>query len=113
MEEVDAVRAVGRTRTQPVNLKDLEARFDAGAEVTPDSLREKGLATRKGVPVKILGEGELGKKLTVPRPPRLEDCPREDRGRRRHGRAARRAEEAEEPRPERKPKPVNPKAERP
>jgi large subunit ribosomal protein L15 len=55
----------GRTRTQPVNLKDLEARFDAGAEVTPDSLREKGLATRKGVPVKILGEGDLGKKLTV------------------------------------------------
>ena len=54
-----------RTRTQPVNLQDLEARFDAGAEVTPDSLREKGLATRKGVPVKILGEGDLGKKLTV------------------------------------------------
>src|SRR5919199_4509427 len=33
-----------RTRTQPVNLSDLEARFDAGAEVTPESLREKGLA---------------------------------------------------------------------
>jgi large subunit ribosomal protein L15 len=55
----------GRTRTQPVNLKDLEARFDAGAEVTPESLREKGLATRKDVPVKILGDGDLGKKLTV------------------------------------------------
>ena len=55
----------GRTHTQPVNLKDLEARFDAGAEVTPDSLREKGLATRKDVPVKILAEGDLGKKLTV------------------------------------------------
>jgi large subunit ribosomal protein L15 len=55
----------GRTRTQPVNLKDLEARFDAGGEVTPDSLREKGLATRKDVPVKILGGGDLSKKLTV------------------------------------------------
>ena len=55
----------GRTRTQPVNLKDLDARFDSGAEVTPDSLREKGLATRKDVPVKILGQGDLGKKLTV------------------------------------------------
>ncbi len=55
----------GRTRTQPVNLKDLEGRFDAGAEVTPDSLREKGLATRKDVPVKILGQGDLSKKLTV------------------------------------------------
>src|SRR5687768_13806584 len=55
----------GRTQTQPVNLKDLDARFDSGAEVTPDSLREKGLATRKDVPVKILGQGDLGKKLTV------------------------------------------------
>ena len=55
----------GRTQTQPVNLKDLEERFDAGAEVTPDSLREKGLATRRDVPVKILAQGDLSKKLTV------------------------------------------------
>ncbi len=55
----------GRTQTQPVNLKDLDARFDSGAEVTPETLREKGLATRKDVPVKILGQGDLGKKLTV------------------------------------------------
>jgi large subunit ribosomal protein L15 len=54
-----------RTHTQPVNLRDLEQRFDKGAEVTPDSLREKGLATRKQVPVKILGQGELSKALTV------------------------------------------------
>ena len=54
-----------RTHTQPVNLKDLEARFDAGAEVTLDALREKGLAKRKGVAVKVLGRGELNKKLTV------------------------------------------------
>ena len=54
-----------RTHTQPVNLSDLEARFDAGAEVTPDSLKAAGLATRRDVPVKILGRGELSKKLTV------------------------------------------------
>ena len=54
-----------RTRTQPVNLSDLEARFDAGAEVTPETLSAVGLATRKGVPVKILGDGELTKSLTV------------------------------------------------
>jgi large subunit ribosomal protein L15 len=54
-----------RTRTQPVNLSDLEARFDAGAEVTPDGLRENGLATRREVPVKILGRGEISKNLTV------------------------------------------------
>jgi large subunit ribosomal protein L15 len=53
-----------RTRTQPVNLADLEQRFDAGAEVTPESLRAAGLATRKH-PVKILAEGEISKKLTV------------------------------------------------
>jgi large subunit ribosomal protein L15 len=54
-----------RTHTQPVNLADLEARFDAGAEVTPESLKAAGLATRRDVPVKILGRGELTKKLTV------------------------------------------------
>ena len=53
-----------RTRTQPVNLSDLDARFDSGAEVTPETLREAGLAKRKH-PVKILGNGELSKKLTV------------------------------------------------
>jgi large subunit ribosomal protein L15 len=54
-----------RTRTQPVNLRDLEQRFDDGAEVTPDSLREAGLATRRDVPVKVLGQGDLSKAFTV------------------------------------------------
>jgi large subunit ribosomal protein L15 len=54
-----------RTHTQPVNLRDLEQRFDDGAEVTPDSLREAGLATRREVPVKVLGDGDITKALTV------------------------------------------------
>ena len=54
-----------RTATQPVNVEDLEARFDAGAEVTPESLKAAGLATRRDVPVKVLGRGELSKPLTV------------------------------------------------
>jgi len=54
-----------RTHTQPVNLSALEQRFDAGAEVTVELLRQHGLATRKDVPVKILAKGELGKALTV------------------------------------------------
>ena len=54
-----------RTRTQPVNLNDLEARFEAGAEVTPVSLKAAGLATRRAVPVKVLGRGEVSKALTV------------------------------------------------
>ncbi len=53
-----------RTHTQPVNLATLEERFDDGAEVTPASLKAAGLATRKH-PVKILGNGDLSKKLTV------------------------------------------------
>jgi len=54
-----------RTHTQPVNLDDLEARFDGGAEVTLDGLRERNLATKRGVPVKVLGRGEVSKALTV------------------------------------------------
>jgi large subunit ribosomal protein L15 len=54
-----------RTHTQPVNLSDLEARFEAGAAVDLDALRGAGLATRKGVRVKVLGGGELSKALTV------------------------------------------------
>ncbi|MBD0282992.1 MAG: 50S ribosomal protein L15 [Thermoleophilaceae bacterium] len=54
-----------RSQTQPVNLRDLEARFEGGAEVTPEALRERGLATRRKVPIKVLGQGELSKALTV------------------------------------------------
>jgi len=53
-----------RTKSQPVNLADLEARFDEGAEVTPEALKEKGLAKRSD-PVKILARGEISKKLTI------------------------------------------------
>jgi large subunit ribosomal protein L15 len=48
-----------------VNLADLEQRFDSGAEVNPEALRAKGLATRKDVPVKVLGRGEISKPLVV------------------------------------------------
>jgi large subunit ribosomal protein L15 len=54
-----------RTHTQPVNLCDLESRFEAAAEITLEAMRSKGLATRKGVPVKVLAKGELSKALTV------------------------------------------------
>jgi len=54
-----------RTHTQPVNIADLEQRFDAGAEVTIELMQAKGLGTRKEVPIKILAKGELSKALTV------------------------------------------------
>jgi large subunit ribosomal protein L15 len=53
-----------RTHTQPVNLADLDARFDAGDAVTLEAMKAKGLATRKH-PVKVLGRGDLSKALTV------------------------------------------------
>ncbi len=54
-----------RTQTQPVNLVDLEQRFESGAAVTLEAMHSKGLATRKGVPVKVLAKGDLTKPLTV------------------------------------------------
>src|SRR6266852_4111337 len=53
-----------RTYTQPVNLRDLE-RFAAGEEVTPESLKAKGLIRTVRKDVKLLGVGELTKKLTI------------------------------------------------
>ena len=54
-----------RTHTQPVNLADLDARFDKDATVDPAALKAAGLATRRDIPVKVLGRGELTKPLTV------------------------------------------------
>ena len=48
-----------------VNVSDLDAVFETGAEVNPETLREKNLAKEKYDVLKILGDGELTKKLTV------------------------------------------------
>jgi large subunit ribosomal protein L15 len=53
-----------RTLMVAVNVRDLE-RFDAGAEVTPELLVEAGLIRNTRTEVKILGQGDLSKKLTV------------------------------------------------
>jgi large subunit ribosomal protein L15 len=54
-----------RTFSQPVNVRDLEARFDAGDEVTPESLKAKGLIRSIRRDVKLLGVGDLQKQLTI------------------------------------------------
>jgi len=54
-----------RTYSQPVNLRDLEARFEVGEEVTPEALKAKGLIRSIRKDVKLLGVGELTKKLTI------------------------------------------------
>ena len=48
-----------------VNVSDLERLFDAGAEVTPESLREKSLLKSNYDELKVLGNGQLTKKLKV------------------------------------------------
>ncbi len=54
-----------RTHTQPVNVSDLEERFEVGKEVNPATLKAAGLATKSGTPVKILARGDISKKLDV------------------------------------------------
>jgi len=53
-----------RVEFQPVNLAALE-RFDAGATVTPESLRAAGVLRNLNQPVKVLGTGDLTRKLNV------------------------------------------------
>ncbi len=53
-----------RTSTQPVNLRDLDG-FAAGDEVTPEALVAKRVIKNTRTDVKLLGVGEVTKKLTV------------------------------------------------
>jgi large subunit ribosomal protein L15 len=52
------------TRYLPINLEELNA-FDDGARVDEAALRKAGLVNGRGDGVKVLGNGELTKKLTV------------------------------------------------
>jgi large subunit ribosomal protein L15 len=54
-----------RIEFQVVNLRDLERVFGNGDVVSPESLVDKGLVRKRAQPVKILGSGELTKKLSV------------------------------------------------
>ena len=48
-----------------VNVADLEKKFEAGAEITVESLAKAGFSDNKRPKVKILGTGEVTKKFTV------------------------------------------------
>lgn len=54
-----------RIEFQVVNLRDLERVFGDGDVVSPESMVDKGLVRKGAKPVKILGSGELTKKLNV------------------------------------------------
>ncbi|GMV20869.1 MAG: 50S ribosomal protein L15 [Vicinamibacterales bacterium] len=48
-----------------INLDTLEEVFDAGSDVTPEVLRERGLVRDARAKIKVLARGEFSKKLTV------------------------------------------------
>jgi large subunit ribosomal protein L15 len=56
--------ALHRTTYIPVNLTDLN-KFEEGARVDEIALRAAGLANGKGAGIKVLGTGDVSKKLTV------------------------------------------------
>ena len=54
-----------RKDVSALNVRELALRFEAGASVGPDELKAKGLVKRSADAVKILGDGELDRALTV------------------------------------------------
>jgi len=52
----------------PINLETLEARFDAGMEITGEALFKNGILKHPQDPFKILGSGKLTKTFTVKAP---------------------------------------------
>ncbi|MDQ7030221.1 MAG: 50S ribosomal protein L15 [Ardenticatenia bacterium] len=58
-------RLVSRTVYRIVNVERLNDKYADGEEVTPDNLLERGLIKKGKSPVKVLGQGELRKALTV------------------------------------------------
>src|SRR6186997_2791866 len=48
-----------------VNLDTLAEVFEAGSSVTPELLRERGLVRKAKSKIKVLGRGDISKKLTV------------------------------------------------
>ena len=108
-----------RTYSQPINLRDLDRVFADGDTVNIEAMVEKGLLKNTKADVKVLGTGDLKKKLPSPptasppararrsRPPaaaRLRSRSRRIRARRR---ARRRSRSRRSPRP-RRPKPTSP-----
>lgn len=54
-----------RPETQVVNVGDIDRVFENGEEITPGSLKKKGLISKLSLPVKVLSEGEISKKVSM------------------------------------------------
>ena len=56
---------IHRVDVHGINVGDIDRAFEAGAEVTPEILHERGLVPKKAGIIKLLGTGDLSKKLTI------------------------------------------------
>jgi len=54
-----------RVEYATINLDDLNKMFKDGDVITPELLKEKGIIKKQLCGVKVLGDGELDKKLTI------------------------------------------------
>ena len=65
LPKLPGFRNINRVEYVAVNVKTLEERFEAGDVVERDTLIEKNIIKSYSGPVKVLGDGELTKSLTV------------------------------------------------
>lgn len=65
LPKLPGFRNINRVEYLPVNVSRLEERFEAGEVVNGESLKAKGIIKHEDALVKVLGDGELTKALTV------------------------------------------------
>ena len=65
LPKLPGFRNINRVEYLPVNVSRLEEKFEAGEVVNGESLKAKGIIKHEDAPVKVLGDGELTKALTV------------------------------------------------
>ena len=65
LPKLPGFRNINRVEYVPVNVGRLEDKFEAGDVVDGDSLKAKGIVKHADAPIKVLGDGELTKALTV------------------------------------------------
>ena len=65
LPKLPGFRNINRVEYLPVNVSRLEEKFEAGEAVNGESLKAKGIIKHEDALVKVLGDGELTKALTV------------------------------------------------
>ncbi len=65
LPKLPGFRNINRVEYVPVNVSRLEAKFSAGDVVDAESLKAAGIIKHTDAPVKVLGDGEITKALTI------------------------------------------------